>query len=126
VAYRRVGRHRNEFRRIAVKRLNACDNMVRLSQGLGVHRRLVYKWRDHFDQCEPVKKSPPVYCRAWARLLISLRTSCTFLAWSSCLAVGKRAPDYKGNVRRVKSGTTDPPSPSFVTRIVHRKEITSL
>jgi transposase len=49
VAKRRVGRYPNEFRRMAVERLKTCDNMVALSQELGVHRRLLYKWRDQFD-----------------------------------------------------------------------------
>ncbi len=34
---------------MAVERLKACDNIVELSQELGVHRRLLYKWRDQFD-----------------------------------------------------------------------------
>jgi len=34
---------------MAVERLKARDNIVELSQELGVHRRLLYKWRDQFD-----------------------------------------------------------------------------
>ena len=49
VAKRRVGRYPKEFRRMAVERLKTCDNVVTLSQELGVHRRLLYKWRDQFD-----------------------------------------------------------------------------
>jgi transposase len=49
VAKRRVGRYPKEFRRMAVERLKACDNIVELSQELDVHRRLLYKWRDQFD-----------------------------------------------------------------------------
>jgi transposase-like protein len=33
---------------MAVERLKACDSIVELSQELGVHRRLLYKWRDQF------------------------------------------------------------------------------
>jgi transposase len=51
VAKRRVGRYPNEFRRMAVGRLKTCENIVALSEELGVHRRLLYKWR---DQLEPV------------------------------------------------------------------------
>ena len=56
---RRLGRHPKEFRRMAVERLKACDNIVALSQELGVHRRLLYKWRDRFDPFDPDEESPP-------------------------------------------------------------------
>ena len=36
---------------MAVERLKGCDNIVALSEELGVHRRLLYKWR---DQLEPM------------------------------------------------------------------------
>jgi transposase-like protein len=36
---------------MAVERLKGCDNIVALSAELGVHRRLLYKWR---DQLEPI------------------------------------------------------------------------
>jgi transposase-like protein len=39
-------RYRNEFRRNAVERMNAWDNIFALAQGLGVDRRLLYVWRD--------------------------------------------------------------------------------
>jgi transposase-like protein len=42
VAKRRVGKYPKEFRRMAVERLKTCDNIVELSQELGVHRRLLY------------------------------------------------------------------------------------
>jgi transposase-like protein len=29
--------------------MNACDNIVQLSRKLGVHRRLLYKWRDELE-----------------------------------------------------------------------------
>ena len=44
---------------MAVERLKACDNIVELSQELGVHRRLLYKWRDQFDPFGPGEESPP-------------------------------------------------------------------
>ena len=58
MAKRRVGKYPKEFRRMAVERLKACDNIVELSQELGVHRRLLYKWRDQFDPFEPGEESP--------------------------------------------------------------------
>jgi transposase len=59
VAKRRVGRYAKEFRRMAVERLKACDNIVELSQELGVHRRLLYKWRDQFDPFGHGEEPPP-------------------------------------------------------------------
>ena len=44
---------------MAVERLKVCDNIVELSQELGVHRRLLYKWRDQFDPFDPGEESPP-------------------------------------------------------------------
>jgi transposase-like protein len=44
---------------MAVERLKACDNIVELSQELGVHRRLLYKWRDQFDPFATNDDSPP-------------------------------------------------------------------
>jgi len=43
----------------AIEGLKACDNIVELSQELGVHRRLLYKWRDQFDRFDPSEESPP-------------------------------------------------------------------
>ena len=59
MAKRRVGKYPKEFRRMAVERLKTCDNIVELSQELGVHRRLLYKWRDQFAPFDSGEKSPP-------------------------------------------------------------------
>ena len=59
MAKRRVGRYPKEFRRMAVERLKTCDNIVALSQELGVHRRLLYKWRDQLDPVRTAEESPP-------------------------------------------------------------------
>jgi transposase-like protein len=37
---------------MAVDRLRKCDNVVALSEELGVHRRLLYKWRLQLDPLE--------------------------------------------------------------------------
>jgi transposase len=50
---RAVGRYPKTFRKMAVERLNSCENIVALSKELGVHRRLLYKWR---DQLEPLDR----------------------------------------------------------------------
>ena len=39
-------RYDQRFRRRAVKRMLACNNIVRLAKRLGIHRRLLYKWRN--------------------------------------------------------------------------------
>ena len=59
VAKKRVGRYSNKFRRMAVERLKSCENIVALSRELGVHRRLLYKWRDQLDPIEPREESAP-------------------------------------------------------------------
>ena len=43
---------------MVVERLKSCDNIVALAQELGLHRRLLYKWR---DQLEPIDdgQGPP-------------------------------------------------------------------
>ena len=51
MAKRRVGRYPKAFRKMAVERLKGCDNIIALADELGVHRRLLYKWR---DQLEPI------------------------------------------------------------------------
>ncbi len=48
---------------MAVERLKACDNIMELSQELGVHRRLLYKWRDQFDPFDRGEEPPPVNSR---------------------------------------------------------------
>src|ERR1700732_1750370 len=63
VAKKRViGRYPKAFRKMAVERLKRSDNIVALSQELGVHRRLLYKWR---DQLEPIEdgEGPPANSR---------------------------------------------------------------
>ena len=77
MAKRRVGRYPKVFKQRAVERLNQCENIVALSQELGVSRRLLYTWRDQLD---PVERSegPPANAREstlrkevsqWKRLL---------------------------------------------------------
>ena len=75
---RRKGRYPNQFRRMAVERLKRSENIVVLSEELGVHRRLLYKWRDQLapvdigDEPLPGFVSLPVVwinddrCPAWS------------------------------------------------------------
>jgi len=55
---RATGRYPKAFRKMAVERLKSCENVVALAEELGVHRRLLYKWR---DQLEPIDdgQAPP-------------------------------------------------------------------
>ena len=58
MAKRRVGRYSDEFRQMCVERLKQSENIVALAKELGIHRRMLYRWR---DQLEPVAKkaAPP-------------------------------------------------------------------
>ena len=44
---------------MAVERLKNCDNILALSRELGVHRRLLYKWRDQLEPVDVPKESLP-------------------------------------------------------------------
>ena len=46
---RAVGRYPEAFRKMAVERLKGCDNVLGLSRELGIHQRLLYKWRDRYE-----------------------------------------------------------------------------
>jgi transposase len=58
VAKRRWRRYTKQFRRIALERMKTCDNIVALSQELGVHRRLLYKWRDRLGSLDSDEELP--------------------------------------------------------------------
>ena len=55
---RAIGRYPKAFRKMAVERLKGCDNIVALSEELGVHRRLLYKWRDQFELVDSSAGAP--------------------------------------------------------------------
>lgn len=58
-------RYSKEFRREAVERMHACDNVVRLARELGVCRRVLYNWRDCFDESNPPPaRTPELILRA--------------------------------------------------------------
>jgi len=44
---------------MVVERLKSCDNIVALAQELGLHRRLLYKWRDRLEPLEPGQEPVP-------------------------------------------------------------------
>ena len=58
MAKKRVGKFPKAFRQMAVDRLTQCDNIGELAKELGIHRRLLYAWR---EKLEPLERSegPP-------------------------------------------------------------------
>jgi len=46
VGKRRVGKYPRAFRENAVERMRHCDSVLELAQELGVHRSVLYQWRD--------------------------------------------------------------------------------
>jgi len=59
VERKRGQRYSKEFRKHAIERMNVCDNICVLARELGVGRRLLYNWRDRFDETDP----PPARSR---------------------------------------------------------------
>lgn len=49
---KRGERYSQEFRCQTVERMNTCENILRLSRELGIHRRLLYEWRDQLEPTE--------------------------------------------------------------------------
>ncbi len=49
---KRGERYSHKFRCQTVERMNACESILKLSRELGIHRRLLYKWRDQLDPTE--------------------------------------------------------------------------
>jgi len=60
---RRVGKFPKAFWDMAVNRLKECDNVSELAKELGVHRRLLYTWRDKLEPAEKETGPPPVNSR---------------------------------------------------------------
>ena len=58
MAKRRLRRHTKEFRSKAVERLKSSDNIVALARELGVHRRLLYQWKEEQQRLERGEYSP--------------------------------------------------------------------
>ena len=58
MAKKRLRKYTKKFRRMAVERLKTCDNIVALSQELGVHRRLLYHWREQGEALDGGEDAP--------------------------------------------------------------------
>jgi len=51
VGKRKIGKYPAAFRKMALEKMKTCKNVGELAAELGVHRVLLYKWR---DQMEPI------------------------------------------------------------------------
>ena len=58
MAKRRVGKYPKAFRKMAVERLKGCENVGALAEELGVHRRVLYKWRDQLEAIDDGARPP--------------------------------------------------------------------
>ena len=58
MAKRRGKNYPKAFRKMAVERLKSSENIVALSEELGVHRRLLYKWRDQIETIDDGEAPP--------------------------------------------------------------------
>lgn len=71
VAKKRVGKFPKAFRQMAVDRLNQCDNIGELAKELGIHRRLLYAWREKLELLERGEGPPATSREATLRKEIS-------------------------------------------------------
>ena len=46
-------RYSRKFQRMAVERMEACENVEALARELGVRRRCLYKWRRKLESIQP-------------------------------------------------------------------------
>jgi transposase-like protein len=49
---RRMGKYPRAFRERAVERMKVCDSIQELARELGVHRSVLYQWRDQLAPLE--------------------------------------------------------------------------
>lgn len=56
---KRVGRHSEAFRQMAVERMRHSDNIAKLAQELGVNRCQLYYWRQRAKSLTRKQKAPP-------------------------------------------------------------------
>jgi len=52
MAKRRVNKYPKAFRQMALERLNSCENVSAPAQELGVHRTVLYHWRNQMEPAE--------------------------------------------------------------------------
>jgi transposase-like protein len=56
---RTVNKFPKAFRKMAMERLKSCGSVTELAQELGVHRTLLYKWREQMEGRESTDGVPP-------------------------------------------------------------------
>ena len=71
MAKKRVSKFPKAFRQMAVDRLNQCDNIGELAKELGIHRRLLYAWREKLEPLERGEGPPATSREATLRKEIS-------------------------------------------------------
>lgn len=71
MAKKRVGKFPKAFRQMAVDRLNECDNIGELAKELGIHRRLLYAWREKLEPLERGEGPPGTSREATLRKEVS-------------------------------------------------------
>ena len=49
---RTIAKYPKAFRKMALERLKSCESVTALSEELGIHRTLLYKWRDQVEAVE--------------------------------------------------------------------------
>ncbi len=52
MAKKRVNKYAKAFRQMALERLKSCDNVSALAGELGVHRTVLYHWRNQMEPGE--------------------------------------------------------------------------
>jgi transposase-like protein len=62
VGKRRVTKYPKAFRKMAMERLKNCESVTALSEELGIHRTLLYKWREQLEAVDD-GKGPPANSR---------------------------------------------------------------
>lgn len=60
MAKRRGAHYPTAFKRQVVERMKQCENIQALSAEVGVHRRLLYKWREQFEAVNKAAELPPL------------------------------------------------------------------
>ncbi len=59
----RVGKFPKAFRLMTVDRLTQCETIGELANELGIHRRLLSRWRDQLEPSESGDSPPPANAR---------------------------------------------------------------
>ena len=107
MAKKRVGRFPKVFVQMAVERLNGCEDIGKLAKELGVHRRLLYTWRDKLEAMEAAQsEESPVGNSREAALRKEVRQLKRVLAEKTLEVDFFKGALHKVKARRQKSGAT--------------------